>query len=212
MIPAARLGAARVAPPPLRDLVDRALPVRQPPNPHLRRLALRRMIAERIETFQALEPSVAPHAEYLRAVAAAASKLERSVKRTMQELYDLGARDFEVLDPASGSRVVRHSVSLPLYLGCRHTLSAIQQWQERLGPRSGRPPAFSGELTKELKRLVRGLAGYTVLEFEMFLATLSGQRCLPVLSDGTVRKQRQRSRKGDKPPRKKAGVCPPARG
>jgi hypothetical protein len=172
-----------------RKLIARALPTHQLV---VKREKLIDAVAERIETWQKLEPHVGPHAEKLRQMVAIADDMKRAIESARAELCQLGADQSITVDPVTGAAVV--SVGRALYLICGQALNGLERWNHFNRPGRGPRPAFSAALTAALRDLCRQ-AGCSTYEFAEFLRALNDSRKWPKLSTATLRKRDHRAKK-----------------
>jgi hypothetical protein len=174
-----------------RKLIARALPKHQL---MVKRETLIDAVAERIETWQKLEPHVGPHAEKVRRMVAIADEMKHAMERARAELCKLGADQSDVIDPVTGERVIRHSVGRALYLICGQALNGVERWDHFNRPGRGPRPAFSAALTAALRDLCRQ-AGCSTYEVDEFLRALNDSRKLPKLTTATLKKRDHRAKK-----------------
>jgi hypothetical protein len=158
----------------MRELIAGALPTRQLT---VKREPLVKAIVERIETWRAAQPLIAPHATKVRRAVAIADKLNSALKGARDALLQLGVA--KEIERAKARRIALgidphkvplagHSVTLDLYLIPWRALDGLQHWNRLHRPSRHRPKEFAAALTADMQRLCRKVAGCSAKEFEVF--------------------------------------------
>lgn len=179
--------------PDLRTLIDEALPRREL---RVGRQALIDAIAERVETWQELDPQVQPWDERRKSSQALAKKLQEKLQKTINELSRLGVGPDDLQDPETRQPTFQHNPEIDLYGVCWDAMTKLRSW-ERVW---SKPPskrwrrAFSADLTAQLQEICRraGLSSNEVSDLVSYLSNTNG---LPTLSIDTLRKRKQRGTK-----------------